>query len=71
MTDHSLPFEAARAPQPSADMESLSALAAKLAALYGHPEMLSRYQGQHEVTPPKSVSTGSPWAVTPGARRYP
>ena len=38
MTDHSLPFEAARAPQPSADMESLSALAAKLAALYGHPD---------------------------------
>jgi dCTP deaminase len=38
---------------------------------YGHPEMLSRYQGQHEVTPPKSVSTGSPWAVTPGMRRYP
>ena len=38
MTDHSLPFEAARAPQPSADMESLSALAAKLAALYGNPD---------------------------------
>src|SRR6188768_2689092 len=38
MTDHSLPFEAARAPQPSADMESLRALAAKLAALYGNPD---------------------------------
>jgi DNA replication protein DnaC len=38
MTDHSLPFEAARAPQPSADLESVSALAAKLAALYGHPD---------------------------------
>lgn len=38
---------------------------------YGHPNMQSKYQGQHEVTPPKPFSTGSPWATSPGMRRNP
>lgn len=28
---------------------------------YGHPSMGSRYQGQHEVTPPRMSPTMSPW----------
>jgi len=59
-----------RVGQPVAQL-AISRLDQPTSRPYGHPEMLSRYQGQHEVTPPKSVSTGSPWAVTPGARRYP
>ena len=35
---------------------------------YGHPEMLSRYQGQHEVTPPRPQPTGVPWGADPGVQ---
>ena len=28
---------------------------------YGHPEMQSKYQGQHEVTPPRRSPLGTPW----------
>lgn len=28
---------------------------------YGHPQMQSKYQGQHEVTPPRMSATGTPW----------
>lgn len=41
-------------------------LEAPTARPYGHPQMQSRYQGQHEVAPPRPVASGSPWAVAPG-----
>jgi dCTP deaminase len=36
---------------------------------YGHPEMRSRYQGQSEVTPPRTVPMGTPWGGSPDVRR--
>lgn len=32
---------------------------------YGHPEMLSRYQGQHEVAPPRPFASGALWGADP------